>query len=345
MKEEFKFIALIPAYEPDEKLPKIVNELKENNFTVIVINDGSDIRYDNFFNMCDAKIISYPSNRGKGFALKKGIEYVKNNYENYVIVTVDSDGQHRIEDIKNICEYAKENKDVLVIGKRIRNENMPLKSRIGNSITQYVLNLATDENIYDTQSGLRAFSEELVDYMLEIKGHRFEYEMNVLLNLKEKNIKYKEIEIKTIYIDNNKKSHFKTINDSIRIYNQILQFKARSVIPFLIDLLIFAAIIISINKLVLVNIISKICSTITYYILNKEKIFKNKLTIKSILIQIAIIILYILLSTTMIFVVSKLINLYTSKVIVEILMVILFHETKKLIEKKILKPESKYIIK
>lgn len=334
MEQELKFIALVPAYEPDDKLPKIVNKLKENNFITIVINDGSDISYDNYFNECDTKIISYPSNRGKGFALKKGIEYVKNNFENYIIVTVDSDGQHRIEDVLNICEYAKNNKDTLVIGKRLREENMPMRSRIGNSITKYIFNLATKENIYDTQSGLRAFSEELVDYMLEIKGDRFEYEMNVLLNLNKKNIKYKEIEIQTIYIDDNEKSHFKTLRDSAKIYGQILEYKARSVIPFLSDLLIFATLIITVNKLIVTNVISKILSTTMYYILNRKTIFKEKMTTKNIIIQLLTIILSIVVSTVLICIISKAINTYTSKVIVEIILVILTHEIKKRIKHK-----------
>lgn len=333
MEQELKFIALVPTYEPDDKLPKIVNKLKENNFITIVINDGSDISYDNYFNECDTKIISYPSNRGKGFALKKGIEYVKNNFENYIIVTVDSDGQHRIEDVLNICEYAKNNRDTLVIGKRLRKENMPIRSRIGNIFTKYIFNLATKENIYDTQSGLRAFSEQLVDYMLEIKGDRFEYEMNVLLNLNKKNIKYKEIEIQTIYIDDNEKSHFRTFRDSSRVYGQILEYKARSVIPFLSDLLIFATLIITVNRLLITNVISKLLSTIIYYILNRKTIFKEKMETKTIIIHVLTIILNIVLSTSMIYIISKIINKYTSKVIVEILLVILIHEIKKRFKK------------
>lgn len=328
MGTELKYIALVPSYQPDENLPRIVEELKENNFIVIVINDGSDISYESIFNECDTKIITYPTNRGKGYALKKGIEYIKNNYENYIVVTIDSDGQHKVEDAINLCNYVSYNRDTLAIGKRLRKDNIPVKSRIGNIITRYIFHLATNENIYDTQSGLRAFSDELSEYMLEIEGNRFEYEMNVLLHLKENNIKYKEIEIQTIYIDNNKKSHFKAIKDSFVIYNEIIKFKVIPTLAFLIDLIVFAILIIGTNKIIISNIISKITSIITYYVLNRKEIFKDKPEPISIIKQIGVLLSIILISTLILLIASKSINTYIAKVLTEIILVMLIDITR-----------------
>lgn len=338
--EETKLIALIPAYEPDEKLPKIVNELKMNNFTVIVVNDGSDINYQKFFDECNTEVISYPTNRGKGYALKKGLEHIKYNYKNYIVVTVDADGQHQIEDIINICEYEKNNKDTLVIGKRIRKDNVPMRSLIGNTITRYIFKFITNNAIYDTQSGLRAFSEQLIDYMLEIDGNRYEYEMNVLLYLKQNNIKHKEIEIKTIYIDNNKNSKFKTIRDSLRIYSEIINFKVVPILTFFIDLLIYGMLIIVTNKIIISNIISKIISITVYYLLNKKDIFTStKHLIKQILISITT----ILLSTIIILGLSKITDSYTAKVITETILLISIHLIKNKISDEKNKQANKYI--
>lgn len=326
MNQEIKYIALVPAYEPDNNLPRVVKELQENNFDVVVVNDGSSLDYKEFFDACNTKKISYPTNRGKGYALKKGYEYVKNNYEKYIIVTIDSDGQHTVEDAINLCRYVRENPDTLAIGKRLRKDNVPVRSKIGNALTKFVFELATGEKIYDTQSGLRAFSNNLMDYMIEIEGERFEYEMNVLLYLSKRNIKYKEIEIQTIYIDNNKKSHFKALKDSLKIYGKIAEFKVIPLITFFMDLVVFAALIIWLNKIIPSNIISKVISLALYYILNIREIFKEKPMIKDILIQILTIILYIGLSTTMVYVLSKLINAYTSKVIIELILFIIIQK-------------------
>lgn len=321
--KEIKYVALVPAYEPDEKLKKVVDDLKNDKFDVIVINDGSDIKYEKIFNECGTKVISYPTNRGKGYAIKKGIEYVKDNYSDYIIVIVDCDGQHQARDALNLCNYVKEHPDTLAIGKRLRKDNVPLRSKLGNAITKYIFSLATEEDIYDTQSGLRAFEEQLTEYMLETKGDRFEYEMNVLLGLKNRNIKYKEIEIKTIYIDNNKGSHFKTVRDSSRIYKQIIKYKRLSILLFILEFILFLTLHKLTNKIILSNIISGImCASLGYITINTEKqkdeLFKNNL------INIG----KIIVSTIIILILSLKFNLYVSKFISEILMIVLMHEIK-----------------
>ena len=109
---------------------------------------------------------------------------------------------------------------------RLRKNNIPLKSKFGNELTRLVYKLSTGIDIYDTQTGLRAFTYKLVDMMLDIEGNRYEYEMNVLLEAASSRIKMQEIEIQTIYENNNKGSHFHPIRDSLIIYRQIF-FKRR----------------------------------------------------------------------------------------------------------------------
>ena len=218
-----KYIILIPAYEPDSKLLKLLREI-DHKYPVVIVNDGSSKFYNEIFEACKkyAHVMSYDKNMGKGYALKTGLNYIEDTFgDNYIVVTMDADGQHKLTDAIKLCEYAKDNLETLVIGKRNWTNNMPLRSRIGNNITRDIFKKVTGQNIYDTQSGLRAFSYRLNEYMLSISGNRFEYEMNVLLNLKNNNIKYHEIPIETIYIDNNKSSHFNTIKDSYKVYKVI----------------------------------------------------------------------------------------------------------------------------
>lgn len=224
MKE--KNIILIPAYEPNNKLIHLVEELSKEDLDIIIVDDGSGSNYKEIFNSCKkySKIISYENNEGKGHALKTGLKYIKENYKkSYIIATMDSDGQHTIKDAKKLIKECSKNKDALYLGKRIRSKKTPLRSRIGNGITRFVYKITTGLDIYDTQTGLRAFSDNLIDYMLEIEGDRFEYEMNVLLKCAKDKIKMKEIQIETIYIDNNSNSHFNGIKDSYKIYKDIIK--------------------------------------------------------------------------------------------------------------------------
>lgn len=219
-----KYIILIPAYEPDSKLLKLLREIN-NKYPVVVVNDGSNKAYKDIFNEVKkySHLLSYDKNMGKGYALKTGLNYIEDTYDNYIVVTMDADGQHTLNDAIRLCDYVKEHKDTLALGKRYFTKNTPIRSRIGNYITRKVFKLVTKNKIYDTQTGLRAFSKELIDYMINIPGNRYEYEMNVLLNLKKDNIKHTEIPIETIYLDHNKSSHFNSLTDSYKVYKEIFK--------------------------------------------------------------------------------------------------------------------------
>ncbi len=221
-----RIIILIPSYEPDNKLINLVNNLSNEKINIVVVDDGSGLSYKNIFDKCKeySDVISYETNKGKGYALKTGLKYIKDNFkEPYIVVTMDSDGQHTISDAKKLIKKIDVNEKVLILGKRIRNDNTPLRSKLGNAITRFIYRLATGLDVYDTQSGLRVFNNTLVDYLIDIEGNRFEYEMNVLLKCAIEKIEIKEVEIETIYIDNNSGSHFNAIKDSYRIYKNIIK--------------------------------------------------------------------------------------------------------------------------
>ena len=223
-----KLVILIPAYEPEERFIKLLQELNKKKLKVIVINDGSNSNYDEIFNEASkySKVLKHDINKGKGTALKTGLKYIEENIkDDYVVVTMDCDGQHTLNDALKIGKYVIENPEELVLGKRLRSNKTPIRSRIGNGITRLIYRLKTKIDVYDTQTGLRAFSNKLIPFMLNIEGDRFEYEMNVLLQCPVNKIKIKEIDIETIYIDNNSQSHFNALRDSKRIYIEIFRFK------------------------------------------------------------------------------------------------------------------------
>ena len=225
-----KCIILIPAYEPDYNLIELVKNINKDDYDIIVIDDGSGNKYLDIFKECKkyAHVISYQVNKGKGYALKTGLKYIKDNYKyDYLVITMDADGQHTIEDTVRLSSLCKNERDTLIIGKRVRGWETPIKSRIGNIITSFMFKIKTGKYIYDTQTGLRVFSNELIDYMIKIDGDRFEYEMNVLLGCIKDKIPIKEVEISYIYINNNEGSHFNIFKDSYQIYKNLFRHKRK----------------------------------------------------------------------------------------------------------------------
>lgn len=325
-------VALIPSLEPDQELVNIVNELEKNDYKVVVVDDGSGPKYKEIFNKCNCKVISYDKNRGKGYALKTGLKFIKDNYTDAYVVTMDSDGQHTVEDAERIIKYAKKHKNTLVLGSRKRGENTPLRSFLGNTITCFIFDLVTHTKIYDTQTGLRAFSSNLIDYLLEVEGDRFEYEMNVLLNLSRNNIKVHEITIQTIYIDKNSGSHFNAIKDSYKIYKEIIKFSLSSIMSFLIDYVLYILFNLLTSNIVLSNILARIISGTTNYCVNKSLVFKSTKTVKNTFYKYVVLAITILIfNTLLVLLLSNIMNIYLAKLLTEVILFIVSWLVQKII--------------
>ncbi len=278
-----KRIALIPAYKPDTIMIDVITELKNNSFHIVVVDDGSGEDFTQLFQEAEiqATILKHTENKGKGASLKTGIKYINEHFKPpYVIVTADADGQHKTEDINRICAEAIKRTNSLIIGSRKLNSSVPFRSKFGNTITRFVFSLSTGRKIYDTQTGLRAFSDKLIPDLLKIKGNRYEYEINVLMELTKKNTEILELPIETVYLDkNNSSSHFNSIKDSYRIYKEILKFSASSLICFCVDYILFCIIVNLTGVLILSNIVSRIFSSILNYSLNRKIVFKSNRTL------------------------------------------------------------------
>lgn len=321
-----KYIALIPSYEPDDKLIGIVKELHKSNFEIVVVNDGSSIKYNSIFGKCAkyAKVISYDINKGKGYALKTGLTYINDNYKDRIIVTMDSDGQHTVKDALKLCKIASKNDNTLVLGKRLRGEKTPLRSKIGNGITRLFFRLITGSDIYDTQTGLRAFNSNMIPFLLKVDGDRFDYEMNVLLDAYKNKIILKEENIDVIYENNNRGSHFKTIRDSYLIYKQLIKFMLSSISSFVLDYVIYA-LLLSLNiELVGANLIARLISANYNYFVNKSLVFHNKENLSKTIFKYYVLAIFVIIINTLLL--SLLVNIglnkYVAKLIVEFVLFI-----------------------
>ena len=238
MKADYIGVALIPAYEPGALLIDLLHDVRQAGFMAIVVDDGSGSAYSEIFAQASllSVVLTHEANKGKGRALKTGLIYIEEHFKgDYVVVTLDADGQHRVSDAIRACEAARKAPGTLVLGSRSLGENIPVRSRFGNTVTRCVYSLSTGLHVHDTQTGLRAFSSSLIPFLVSVAGERYEYEMNVLLECPRRRIPIKEIGIATIYIDNNSTSHFDAIKDSYRVYKEIVKFSASSFIGFLVD--------------------------------------------------------------------------------------------------------------
>ncbi len=276
-------IALIPAYCPDDALIALCGRLRGDGFAIVVVDDGSGADYEKIFEAvsADAVVLTHPINRGKGQALRTGLEYIQKRFDSGVVVTLDADGQHTAEDTLRVCEEAERHPGALVLGSRDFGRDTPRRSRFGNGLTRFVYRMVTGLAVRDTQTGLRAFTIGLIPFLLTVGGDRYEYEMNMLLLGSREEIPIREVTIQTLYFNNNAGSHFNTVRDSLRVYGQILRFAASSLVCFLLDYGLYSLLTVltaslGSGSIPLSNVCARIVSAAANYLINKRLVFQRK---------------------------------------------------------------------
>ncbi len=316
-----KLAVIIPSLDPDEKLLRTVKGLIEIGFNdIILVNDGSKEENLKFFpdteKYPECTILTHKVNKGKGAGLKTAFRYVLENRPDLAgVITADGDGQHTPEDILACGKMMLCEKDAVILGCRdFSGEDVPPRSRFGNKTTSGVLHLFCGMKISDTQTGLRAFPYCHLEEMLDVKGERFEYETNMLLAFKQKGIRYLEKKIQTVYIEENKTSHFRPVRDSIRIYRFIFSFVLSSVLASVVDATAFYILlrVLPLGKaLELVSaFIARVISSVTNFTVNKTKVFGSKGKIgKTLLKYYALAIPQIAVSTGLYYLVKYLLSL------------------------------------
>lgn len=220
--------AVVPSLNPTDRLTDTVDGLLRAGFSqIVLVDDGSQPGARPFFEAAASRpgvaLLRHEVNRGKGAAMKTAFSWLLEHRPDCAgVVTVDGDGQHHPEDAV-ACARKMEEENRLVLGCRdFSQPDVPPRSRMGNRITRGVFRIFCGLTVSDTQTGLRAIPMEYLPRLAAVAGERYEYETNMLLALKDLGIPWDEVKIRTIYLDENQESHFRTVRDSWRIYKLIL---------------------------------------------------------------------------------------------------------------------------
>lgn len=282
-----RITVVIPSYQPDEKLKKTFSSLREAGFTdILIVDDGGGERFAPVFDELKrdsaCTLLTHGVNRGKGAALKTAFAYLSESRPDSLgCVTADGDGQHLAGDVlacaKRMCET-----DSCVLGARdFSLPGVPRRSRMGNRITSAVFRLFCGMKISDTQTGLRAFPSRYYGALLTVEGERYDYETNMLLSAKRMKMPLTEQPIATVYIDENRASHFHPVRDSVRIYSFILKYCLSSVVSAAVDLIAFYLLFLFFGaKLGLAAVLvctfgARVISAFVNFLINRGLVFRN----------------------------------------------------------------------
>lgn len=319
-----KISVIIPAYQPDEKLLTTLQSLITAGFSdILVVDDGSSEEAAPIFTEAEkfpqCTILRHEVNRGKGAALKTAFQFFwTHRPDGLCVVTADADGQHLTQDIEAVALTSLQ-KEAAVLGVRNFNRpDVPSRSKAGNRITSIVFRLFFGMKITDTQTGLRAFPRKYLEALCTVKGDRYEYETNQLFFINRQDFPLEQVEISTVYIDDNKSSHFRVVRDSVRIYGLILKYLCSSAAASVIDALAFYLLkkfafldFLPIPLTFCAAFLARAISSIINYFINARLVFGENSNAKTLLRYYTLAVAQIIISAALVFVAENLLQIWS----------------------------------
>lgn len=274
---------LIPAFEPDEGILHLVTDLRSKlpNAPVVVINDGSSKAppgvFEELEKIPNVLVWHHSINLGKGAALKTGINAALVRFPRITgIITLDADGQHHVEDVVRVHQMLVENPAELILGVRSFDRAVPLRSWFGNRLTNAVFELASGRRLKDTQTGLRGIPRALALKCLKLSASRYEFELDMLLTACQQGTAFRQVPIRTIYIDGNSSSHFNPLLDSLKIYAVLTRFIASSLLVSVLDIALFGILYPATRSVAFSIAAGRVTIGIINFAVNRNFVFRSR---------------------------------------------------------------------
>jgi glycosyltransferase involved in cell wall biosynthesis len=283
MRSEVKVAVIIPCYNTSAACVDVIQKAQAAADAVLVVDDGSTDDTPQHILSTGVTCLRVATNAGKGAALRAGIEEVLKGRLGLLgdvfdyIMTVDGDGQHDPSDIPRFVTLAARERADLVIG--VRNVGvMPPKSKIGNYFSRLVFFLGTGRYVPDTQSGFRLFSRSLAESLLTaVSWHRYETEAEMLTKAVALGYTVATVEIPTIYIDGNRRTHFDPVWDSMRVIAVLSRYALSSLAVTAVDLTAFVLLLPVVSRdVIAANIAARACAVVAHFLLSREFVFRAK---------------------------------------------------------------------
>ena len=284
-----RFAAIIPAYRPDERLLELLAELSRKSIpALVVVDDGSGPAYREIFRRAEelpkVRLLRHAVNLGKGAALKSGFNYALCAFPDLQgVITADADGQHDPIDIERVAARLAAQPERLVLGTRTFSGEVPLRSRAGNLVTRAVMRALVGQNISDTQTGLRGIPAALLPHLLRTEANGYDFELDMLIAVRQQALEIDEIPIRTIYEPGNRTSHFNPLIDSMKIYFVLLRFSSVSLMTAALDSLIFYLAYRRLGNLALSQALGRAVAVAFNYSMVRRAVFFSKLQHASVL--------------------------------------------------------------
>ena len=224
------FAAVIPAYNAALSIGDVVRRTVALLPRVLVIDDGSADGTGSEAREAGARVLTHPSNRGKGAALRTAFEALEDDLLD-AIITLDADGQHDPGDIPLFLEAFGRSRADLIVGSRSTDfSSMSPGRRFGNRFSSAALRLITGLPLPDSQSGFRLYSTSFLR-KVKARGNAYDAEMELLLRAAAGGFRVESLALRSFVADGRAGSHFRPWADTWMICACVVGLSLRRLFP------------------------------------------------------------------------------------------------------------------
>jgi len=213
-----KYCVIIPTYNNEHTLDNLISGVLRHTRNITIVNDGSTDNTSSILDRYkDLKIISYSPNKGKGYAIRRGLKAAIDAGFTHAI-TIDSDGQHFPEDIGSFVRKAEESPESLLVGARTLDPTKISRgSLFANRFSNFWFRVITGVRLTDTQTGFRLYPLTQISEM-KFFTRKYEFELEILVRSAWKRIGIESVPVRVYYPPREERvSHFRPFRDFARI--------------------------------------------------------------------------------------------------------------------------------
>ena len=218
-------LIVIPAYNEEKTIGSVIEQVKQTPYNFVVVNDGStDKTWSEIWKKTNInQRISYPNNRGKGYAIKMGARWARLHKYSYILV-LDADSQNSIADIERFDRCLQRHpRAKIIVGNRLANpKNMPFIRYLINKAMTNLINWLGNIKVADSQCGMRLIDLDV--FLLALQSNRFEMESEMFIKTGVMSWKIVNIPIKCIY-HKGRESKIRPVSDFIRFVKMLLRLR------------------------------------------------------------------------------------------------------------------------
>ena len=207
---------LIPAFNEENKIKDVVQDLKNSFENIVVVNDGSTDLTGDILDSLNVIHIKHILNLGQGAAISTGLKWIKKIDNAEAVITFDADGQHLVSDAKTFANEILRCDEEIIFGSRFLEDrsNISLIKRIVLKIVVFFTRKLSNINLTDVHNGLKAYKTSCLNN-IKITIDGFGFESQIINEVSKKNIKYKEMPVTIMYSDYSKAKGQKLSNGLI----------------------------------------------------------------------------------------------------------------------------------